>query len=164
MNASLSGQYLTFTLDGGAFALDIATVREVLEMPAITRVPRAPRYMRGVINLRGNGVPVVDMRRKFGLPDAERTVNTCIIIAEVIHEGASGLLGALVDAVREVVEIPASALLPPPRMGSAVSTEYLHAMGKLDSDFVLILDPERVFSLQELMVPSSGSEMDDAAA
>jgi len=158
-----SSQYLTFTLDNGVYALDIASVREVLEMTAITRVPRTPEFMRGVINLRGHGVPVVDMRRKFGLPAVEQTVDTCIIILEVHQEGEATLLGALVDSVREVLELPASELLPPPRMG-VVDAEFLRGMGKLGEEFVLILDPDRVFSLTELLSLQKSSQAQDEAA
>ena len=97
-----TAQYLTFRLGEEVFALDIAQVREVLDYTAITRVPRMPEFMRGVINLRGSVVPVVDLRLKFGMAMTERTVNTCIIIAEVAIGGERTLLGALADSVQEV--------------------------------------------------------------
>ncbi len=159
-----SSQYLTFTLNGGVFALDIGSVREVLEMTTITRVPRAPAFMRGIIHLRGQGVPVVDMRRKFGMPEVEQTVDTCIIIIEARNEGEVTLLGALVDSVREVVELPMSELLPPPRMGGSVDAELLRGMGAFGEEFVLILDPEKVFTFSELRSLKADTQADDKAA
>ncbi len=98
-------QYLTFKLEEEIFALDISKVREVLDFTAITKVPRTPEFMRGVINLRGNVVPVVDMRLKFGMTKTENTVNTCIIIVEINLDGETTVLGALADAVQEVIEL-----------------------------------------------------------
>ena len=100
-----STQYLTFTLDEELFALDIAKVREVLDYTSITKVPQTPDFMRGVINLRGSVVPVVDMRSKFNMPVAETTVNTCIIIVEVDIDGEGTVLGAMADSVQEVLEL-----------------------------------------------------------
>ena len=100
-------QYLTFRLDEEVFALEISQVREVLDYTQITRVPRMPQFMRGVINLRGSVVPVVDLRLKFGMAATERTVNTCIIIAEVLLGGERTLLGALADSVQEVIDLEA---------------------------------------------------------
>src|SRR5512139_1961929 len=96
-----TSQYLTFTLDGELFALDIAKVREVLEFTGVTKVPRTPDFLRGVINLRGNVVPVVDLRLKFGMTRTERSVNTCVIIVEVSVDGETTILGALADSVQE---------------------------------------------------------------
>src|SRR5512134_491620 len=115
-----SAQYLTFRLSEEVFALDITQVREVLDYTAITRVPRMPEFMRGVINLRGAVVPVVDLRRKFGMPATERTVNTCIIIVELSLEGERTVLGALADAVQEVIELGPGQIEPAPRIGTAV--------------------------------------------
>ncbi|MEW5773022.1 MAG: chemotaxis protein CheW [Thermodesulfobacteriota bacterium] len=145
-----ANQYLTFTLDNEVFALDIESVREVLELTHITRVPRTPEFMRGVINLRGHAVPVVDMRKKFGMPLAEDTVNTCIIIAEVTLGEESAVIGALVDSVREVFEIGTSEIMPPPRMGLSVKTDFIRGMGKQDEVFVMILDINKVFSEAEM--------------
>ena len=145
-----ANQYLTFTLDREVFALDIESVREVLELTHITRVPRTPEFMRGVINLRGHAVPVVDMRKKFGMPLAEDTVNTCIIIAEVAMGDESAVIGALVDSVREVFEMGAGEIMPPPRMGLSVKTDFIRGMGKQDEEFVMILDINKVFSEAEM--------------
>jgi purine-binding chemotaxis protein CheW len=143
-------QYLTFRLGEEVFALDIAQVREVLDYTPITRVPRMPEFMRGVINLRGSVVPVVDLRQKFGMSVTERTVNTCIVIAEVTIEGERTLLGALADSVQEVIDLEPGQIEPPPRIGASVRTEFIRGMGKRDGGFVIILDVDRVFSAGEL--------------
>ncbi|WP_035104239.1 chemotaxis protein CheW [Desulfohalovibrio reitneri] len=158
-----SGQYLTFTLDQEGFGLDISTVREVLELTDITRIPRTPEFMRGVINLRGHAVPVMDLRRKFGLEPAEDTVNTCIIIVEVDMEGQQVVLGALADSVREVVDIPDEAIDPPPKMGAAIRTDFILGMGKMGEEFILLLDIDRVFSAEELAVAAEVREEAEAA-
>jgi purine-binding chemotaxis protein CheW len=141
-----SSQYLTFKLDHELFAVDIAKVREVLEFTAVTKVPRTPDYMRGVINLRGNVVPVVDMRLKLGLSQTEKTVNTCVVITEVEVDGEKTVLGALADSVQEVIELDAGQIVPPPRMGTRIDTEVIRGMGKRDDHFLIILDIDRVFA------------------
>lgn len=145
-----NGQYLTFTLDGEVFALEIGKVREVLEYTTVTRVPRTPEFMRGVINLRGNVVPVVDLRRKFGMGATEDTVDTCSVITEVEIDGETTLLGALADSVQEVVDFEADQIEPPPRMGTRLDTAFIRGMGRREEEFVIILDIDRVFSAGEL--------------
>lgn len=143
-------QYLTFQLGKEVFALEIAQVREVLDYTDITRVPRTPDYMRGVINLRGGVVPVIDLRLKFGMEQTRKTVNTCIIIAEVDLEGEATVLGALADSVREVLELDAGDIDPAPKLGTRLDTQFIKGMGKLDEEFIIILDIDRVFSTEEL--------------
>lgn len=109
-----SKQYLTFRLGEEVFALEIGKVREVLDFTRVTKVPGAPEFMRGVINLRGSVVPVVDMRLKFGMNDSDRTVNTCIILVEFALDGESKILGALADSVQEVLEMGPDQIEPPP--------------------------------------------------
>src|SRR5512135_2772114 len=117
---SQASQYLTFRLGEEVFALEISQVREVLDYTQITRVPRMPAFMRGVINLRGSVVPVVDLRLKFGMSETERTVSTCIVIAEVVLGGERTLLGALADSVQEVVDLEPGQIEPPPRLGASI--------------------------------------------
>ena len=151
-------QYLTFRLAEEIFALDIAQVREVLDYTQITRVPRMPDFMRGVINLRGSVVPVMDLRLKFGMDGTERTVNTCIIIAEVDLEGEKSVLGALADSVQEVIDLDASQIEPAPRLGTSIRSDFIRGMGKHNERFQIILDFDRVFSSDELaMVRGSGA-------
>ncbi|SDE72605.1 chemotaxis protein CheW [Desulfuromonas thiophila] len=146
-----TSQYLTFSLDHEIFALNIETVREVLDVSTLTRVPRMPAFMCGVINLRGSAVAVVDMRRKFSLPAADETVNTCIIICEVTIDGEGTVLGCLVDAVQEVLELDRQEIEPPPRMGTRLETGFIQGMGRRGEQFILLLDLDRVFSTDELL-------------
>lgn len=143
-------QYLTFKLANEVFALDVAKVREILEITAITKVPQTPAFMRGVINLRGSVVPVIDMRLKFGMSPIEQTVNTCIIVVEINMDGDTIVLGALADSVQEVVEMEPDSIEPAPHIGTRLNTEFIKGMGKVDGRFVMILDIDRVFSSDEL--------------
>lgn len=143
-------QYLTFKLSDEIFALDVAQVREILDFTTITKIPRTPEFMRGVINLRGSVVPVVDMRLKFGLTQTERTVNTCIVVVEISIDDDTTVLGALVDSVQEVFELEPNQIEPAPRIGTRVRTEFIKGMGKRDGDFIMILDIDKVFSAEEL--------------
>jgi purine-binding chemotaxis protein CheW len=143
-------QYLTFKLDEEVFALDISKVREVLDFTSVTKVPQTPDFMRGVINLRGNVVPVVDMRLKFGMPMTEQTVNTCIIIVEVAVDGETTVLGAMADSVQEVLDLEPDQIEPAPRIGTKLNTDFILGMGKRDEEFIIILDVDKVFSVAEL--------------
>ena len=143
-------QYLTFTLADEVFAVDVARVREILEMPSITKVPQVPDFMRGVINLRGCVVPVIDLRLKFGMQETAQTVNTCIIVVEVAMDGESIVLGALADSVQEVIEMEPSQIEAAPHIGTHLNTEFIKGMGKHDGHFVMILDIDKVFSGAEL--------------
>lgn len=145
-----TAQYLTFTLDQERYAIDIAKVREVLEFTSVTKVPRTPNFMRGMINLRGNIVPVIDLRLKLGLSMTERNVDTCIIITEVAVEGQPTVLGALADSVQEVIDLDAASIAPPPRMGTRINTDFIRGMAKRDNQFLVILDIDRVLSEDEL--------------
>ncbi|MCP5054422.1 MAG: chemotaxis protein CheW [bacterium] len=151
------GQYLTFKLAREVYALEITRVREVLDFVKVTRVAKTPSFMKGVINLRGSVVPVVDLRVKFAIPDVRETVDTCIIIVEVILDGESTLLGALADQVREVVNLHQSDILPPPKIGTRLDTDFIKGMGKVEDDFIIILDIEKIFSIEELIMVESGS-------
>ncbi|MBI5740182.1 MAG: chemotaxis protein CheW [Nitrospirae bacterium] len=151
-------QYLTFKLEDEVFALDIAKVREVLEYTTVTKVPRTPDFMCGVINLRGGVVPVVNMRLKFGMPDAEKTVNTCIIIVEVNLDGETTVLGALADSVQEVMDLEPDRIEPAPKIGTRLRTDFIKGMGKHDNKFIMILDIDKVFSADEMaMVQDTGA-------
>ena len=143
-------QHLTFKLDEEVFAIDISKIREVLEYTTVTRVPQTPDFMCGVINLRGGVVPVVDLRLKFGMSEAEKTVNTCIVIVEVTLGEDSTVLGALVDSVQEVFELEADQIEPAPKIGTRLNTDFIQGMGKRDDQFIIILDIDRVFSADDL--------------
>ena len=145
-----TNQFLTFTLGEEVFALDISSVREVLEFTTITKVPRMPESIRGVINLRGRAVPVVDVRLKFGMPETTRTVDTCIIIVEVNLAGEETVLGALADSVKEVMDIEPGDIEPAPRMGTSIRADFIRGIGKHGDEFIILLDIDRVFSDEEL--------------
>lgn len=142
--------YLTFTLDQEDFAVDVVGVREVLDYTVVTRVPRTPDFMKGVINLRGSVVPVVDLRLKFGLPEMEKTVDTCVIVLEVDMDGEVMVIGAIADSVKEVFELDPGDIEPPPRLGTRFETEFISGMGKHNDHFIIILDVNKVFSTHEL--------------
>ncbi|MDA8100919.1 MAG: chemotaxis protein CheW [Nitrospiraceae bacterium] len=153
---TMTTQYLTFKLSDEVYALDIGKVREVLDFTTVTKVPRTPDFMRGVINLRGSVVPVVDLRLKFGLTMTEKTVNTCVIITEVTVDDDTTILGALADSVQEVIELDAASISAPPRIGTKLRTEFIKGMGKRDDRFIIILDVDRVFSADELALVQAG--------
>ena len=158
-------QYLTFRLAEEVFGLDVGKVREILDMTTITKIPRTPEFLRGVINLRGNVVPVVDMRLKFGLPTVEKTVDTCIVVTEVTLENETTVLGALVDSVQEVFELEPGQIEPAPRIGTRLRTEFILGMGKRDGKFIMLLDVDRVFSCDELsLVQEAGHAQAQAAS
>ena len=152
-------QYLSFELDKEVFAIDISKVREVLEFVSVTKVPQTPEFMRGVINLRGGVVPVVDMKQKFGIGETEKTINTCVIITEVLLGDEPVVLGVMADSVDEVFFLDSEQIEPAPRIGTQLNTEFLRGMGKRDDEFVLILDIDRVFSAGELeLVQATGDK------
>ncbi|MBF0163497.1 MAG: chemotaxis protein CheW [Magnetococcales bacterium] len=156
-NTTTSTQYLTFTLGSEVFAVDIAKIREVLEYSSVTKVPRTPDFMCGVINLRGSVVPVVDMRLKFNMGQSEKSVNTCIIILEIAQDDGVVVMGALVDSVREVMELEPDQVEPPPKIGMRLRAEFLKGMGKQDGRFIMILDIDKIFSIEELSAVQSAA-------
>ena len=154
--------YLTFHLDKELYGLNIHLVREVLEYTAITRVPMTADFMRGVINVRGHVVPVVDLRRKFGLAKAEQTVNTCIIIVELEVDGESSTMGALVDGVQEVLDIMPGQIETTARLGSRIDTRFIQGIAKQNDDFVILLDIQAIFSMDELSLLAEMHREDEA--
>ena len=160
MSDNTTLQYLTFALGEEVFALETGSVREVIELVPVTRIPKTPPFMRGVINLRGHAVPVVDLRIKFDMPKAQDTVNTCIIIVDVEVEGENCYMGAIVDSVREVFEMTSDQINPPPRMGTSIRADFIRGMGKQNEEFIMILDIGKVFSPEELQVLRSTEELE----
>lgn len=161
-NVSDSNQYLTFMLGEEGFAIEISRVREVLDFTDLTKVPRTPDYMRGVINLRGNVVPVVDLRLQLGMTAVEKTVDTCIVIVEV--EIGSDLLhiGMLADSVQEVVDIDLNQIEPAPRLGTRLKTDFIKGMAKRDEKFNIILDIDKVLTGDDLVMLSA-AQLEEAA-
>jgi len=143
-------QYLTFVLGRETFALGILGIKEILEYQAPTDVPMMPAFVRGVVNLRGMVVPVIDLCARFGRASAVVSKKTCIVIVETLHETESQVLGILVDAVNEVLEIPHTDIEPAPSFGSSVRTDFIQGMGKVREKFVVILDVDSVLSFDEM--------------
>jgi purine-binding chemotaxis protein CheW len=143
-------QYLTFKLGDEVFGIEVSKVREVLDFAAITRIPRTPDFMSGVINLRGNVVPVVDLRLCFEMSKTSQTVNTSIVVVEMSIDGESTVVGVLADSVEEVIDLEPGQIQPAPRMGTQIKTEFIKGMGKHDAEFIMILDIDRVFSTGDL--------------
>jgi purine-binding chemotaxis protein CheW len=151
-------QYITFKLGDELFAIDVAQVREVLEVSTITRVPTAPACMRGVVNVRGQATPAVDLRLRFGLPQAEDTVHTRIIVMELQLDGEATVLGGIADSVHEVIELGAGDIDAPPRIAMRWRTEFIQGMGRRADDFIIILDVNKVFSSEELALVADAAE------
>ena len=145
-------QYLTFKLEDDAYALGVADVREVLELELnyITKIPRTPDYLRGVINVRGSVVPVVDMRVKFNMEKTETTIDTCIIVIEITLNGKSTVLGILADSVQEVIDLAPEQIEPAPEIGNQLNTEFIAGIGKKDDRFIIILEIGSILTSEEL--------------
>jgi purine-binding chemotaxis protein CheW len=150
-------QYMTFKLGDELFAINVAQVREILGVSQITKVPTAPPYMRGVVNVRGQATPVVDLRLKFGLSENPDTVHTRIIVMELELDGEATVLGGIADSVHEVIELEPASINPPPRIAMRWRTNFIQGMGKRGDDFIIILDFNAVFSSEEIAVVSDAS-------
>ncbi len=144
------GQYLTFMLGGEIFAIGILHIKEIIEYGSMTTVPMMPEFIRGVINLRGAVVPVVDLSARFGRKGADVTKRTCIVIIEVMNEGVQQDIGVVVDMVNEVLEIPAGEIEPAPSFGAKIRADFIRGMGKVNGKFVIILNVDKVLSVDEL--------------
>ena len=143
-------QFLTFQLAEESYAVSILRVKEIIEYDTVTRVPNLPSSIRGVINLRGAVVPVVDLAVRFGLRDCQVTKSTCVIIAEVEAGGERLVMGLMADAVSQVIDLPAADIEPPPAFGTRVRADFLEGLGKIGKKFVLILNLDRALSSAEL--------------
>jgi purine-binding chemotaxis protein CheW len=146
------GQFLTFRLAEEIYALDITKIREVLEFDKVTKVPKTPKFLRGVINLRGKVVPVIDLRLKFGMSKTEKTVDTCVIITEIDIDNEMTQIGAMADSVSEVIDIEPENIESAPKIGTQLDTQFIDGMGKHNEDFVIILNINNVFSKEEISV------------
>lgn len=143
-------QYLTFLLADEMFAVGIQRVREIIEYGNVTTVPMMPRFVRGVINLRGSVVPVIDLSARFGRGISDIHRRTCVVIVEIEHEGAKQELGVIVDAVSEVLDIPQSEIEPAPAFGARLRADFISAMGKVGGRFVILLNVDRVLAVEEM--------------
>lgn len=158
------GQYLTFLLGKEMFAIGILNIREILEYGQLTAVPMMPGFIRGVINLRGAVVPVVDLAARFGGNPSEVTKRTCIVIIEVSTEEGRQEIGVVVDAVSAVLEIPASEIEPPPAFGAKIRADFIQGMGKIEGKFVIILDADQVLSVEDLALASKAAQTAEQGA
>ncbi len=150
-------QYLTFMLGGETFAIGILAIKEIIEYGNLTEVPRMPEFIRGVINLRGAVVPVIDLSARFGKQVTQVARRTCIVILEVDNgEGGTQDIGILVDAVNEVLEIPASEIEPAPSFGASIKSQFINGMGKVNERFVIILDIGHILLIDELSALAAG--------
>ena len=147
-----ANQYFTFMLNKEIYGININRIREVLEFSQITKVPKTPKYMKGVINLRGGVVPVIDIKSKFNMGDTEKTIETCIIILEIEIEDETTMIGALADSVQEVIDIEDDEIEPAPKIGTSINTDFIKGMGKKNDQFIILLDTDQVFSSDELSV------------
>jgi purine-binding chemotaxis protein CheW len=151
---SITNSYLTFKIEDEVFAANVSKVLSILELSKITKLPRTPEYIRGVINLRGTVLPIVDLRIKFGLTPTEFTSNTCILVLEINIENTSVKLGALVDSVQEVLEIEDKDILAPPNIGTKFQSDFIEGMFKAENSFIMILSMDMIFTHDELTVMS----------
>jgi len=143
-------QYLTFMLGGETFAIGILRIKEIIEYGQLTEVPRMPDFIRGVINLRGSVVPVIDLGARFGKQPANISRRTCVVIIEIDHEGEQQVIGVMVDAVNEVLDIPPEQVEPAPNFGANIRADFIQGMGKVEGKFVIILNVNHVLSLDEM--------------
>lgn len=150
-----TNSYLTFKIGEELFGANVSKILSILELTKITRIPRTPDFIRGVINLRGAVLPIIDIRLKFGLTQTEFTSNTCILVLEIDMDSVSVKIGALVDSVQEVLELEEKDILPPPNMGTKYKSDFIEGMFKLENSFVVLLNMDLIFSEDEITVMSA---------
>ncbi len=151
----LAGKYLTFRLAEEEYGIEILKVQEIIKMMDITKVPRMPDFVRGVINLRGKVIPVVDLRLKFGMEAKETTEKTCVVVVQLQGTVSKITMGAIVDEVSEVLDISADQIEPPPEFGTSVDTAFILGMGKVGKKVIMLLDVDKVLSTKEIAALSS---------
>jgi purine-binding chemotaxis protein CheW len=151
-------QYLTFQLCGETFAIGILAIKELLEYMPMTQVPMMPDFVRGVINLRGAVVPVIDLALRFGKGETQVLRRTCVVIVEIEHEDLQQYVGILVDAVHEVLAIPDNDILPAPQFGNHIRSDFIAGMAKMNQKFVVLLDLSKALSVEEMAQLSLSDE------
>jgi len=158
-SGSARSQYLSFFLRDEEYGIDILRVRELIEYCTITRMPSMPKTIRGVLNLRGRVVPVIDMGPRFGLGETEITKWTCIVMLEATMEGEATVVGVLVDRVSQVIELDAEQIQPAPSFGTRVRSDFLQGLGQAGQKFVLLLDVDKLITPEELLREFEGDEI-----
>jgi purine-binding chemotaxis protein CheW len=151
--------YLTFKLDDELFAINVEQVLEILEMKPITKIPKSPEFMKGVINLRGNILPVIDTRNKFGLPNASFTIDTCIVVLSIQTDKEAILVGAVVDAVQKVIDIPHNHIQPSASIRAVYREDFVSGIGKVEDEFIMILNINKVFSADDVYALSGNQPL-----
>ncbi|QEN08726.1 chemotaxis protein CheW [Oceanispirochaeta crateris] len=155
MEETKLNQYLTFRITDELYAINVSYIKEVLEFQSVSRVPRMPDFMRGVINLRGTVVPVLDLKMKFGLGVTEKGIDTSVIVTEISMDNEIVVIGLLADAVYEVLELEEDEIEAPPYIGTHVNTEFIQGMGKKDDSFIIVLDIHKILTFQEIQATLS---------
>ena len=159
-----TNQFLTFSLSDELYALEVSKVKEVLEYQPITRVPKTPDYMRGVINVRGGIVPIVDLRLKFNLPASEQTVDTCIIVLEIALNNETITVGTIADNVHEVIQLQPEDIEPTPKIGTRLDTDFIEGIGKSNERFLVILDIDKILTAEEISSMADKAQNEAATA
>lgn len=159
MSTTESSQYLTFILGDEVFAMDIRTVREIIQHAAMTIVPHMPPFVRGVINLRGAVVPVIDLQSRFGRAPAQIGKKTCIVIFDASRDNEKIELGLMVDAVSEVIEIAPAQIEVPPQFGTTIQRDFIRGLGKVDGEFIVILEPEHALNIDDMALLAEKASM-----
>ncbi len=152
-------QYLTFMLAGEVFAMGILAIKEIIEYANLTEVPMMPQYVRGVINLRGSVVPVVDLSVRFGRPASAVTKRTCTVIAEIVSDGERHVVGVVVDAVNAVLDIASAEIEPPPAFGARIRTDFIQGMGKVNGKFVVLIDVNHILATDGMQMLTEAQEV-----
>ena len=153
-----SAQYLTFLLGSEMFAISILSIKEIIEYGQLTEVPRMPSFIRGVINLRGAVVPVIDLSSRFNKSPSSVTRRTCVVILEVLYDGEQHIVGVMVDAVNAVLDIETDQIEPAPTFGANIRSDFIEGMGKVNQKFVIILNVNRVLSMDEMSELASSAQ------
>ena len=162
--AGQAGQYLTFVLGAETYAIGIMAIKEIIEYSSLTEVPMMPTYVRGVINLRGSVVPVVDLPVRFGKASSAVSKRTCIVIIDVQLGGDRHVLGLVVDAVNAVLDIPSNDIEPPPSFGASIRTEFIRGMVKINNKFVIVIDVDHVLAADEVQALTEIQQQDQVQA
>lgn len=154
-DTKLINQFLTFTVSEEVYALNVLNVREVLEFSQLSKVPRMPDFMRGIINLRGSIVPVIDLKQKLGLGMTDKTIDTSVIVCEMTIDDDDIIMGLITDSVKEVINLNDKDIEPTPYVGAKIDTSFIFGMGKKDDKFIIILNMDQILTTTELTMVSS---------